>query len=200
MELEDLVDRYRNSKKQLRYGLVVLASFFPAFVYWTNQGESLAIRKGGVEAELTEERQKFEAAKQKVAELPALTSKLSEIEGELSKAKQILPDRIEMDGILSSLGNLEKELDVKISKFTPGVEQQPDPTLDYKELPVELVLQAPFPQTMRFLDRLVHMPNLTHLRNIQFSNPEQSKDEGSSKKGEAMILESRAKLILFKGI
>jgi Tfp pilus assembly protein PilO len=150
-----------------------------------------------VEAEVNDERQKFEAARQKVAELPALMARLSEIEDELNRAKQILPDRVEMDNILGSLGKLEKELDVKIAKFTPGAEYQPNPTLEYKEMPVDLVLQAPFPQTMRFLDRLVHMPNLTHVRNIQFGNSIQD----ATKKGtESPVLETSARLILFKGM
>ncbi len=198
MEIEDLIDKYRNGKKQVRYGLVGLVALLPALNTWLNQGESLELRRTQAETEVNEERQKFEAAKQKVAELPALMAKLSEIEEELNKAKQILPDRIEMEAILSSLGNLEKELDVKIAKFTPGVETQPNPSLEYKEIPVDLVLQASFPQTMRFLDRLVHMPNLTHIRNIQFSTP--NMDANAKKNAEPLVLESSAKLILFKGM
>ncbi len=197
MELEDLIDKFRNSKPQVRFGLAGLVALLPALNTWFNQGEALEARRGQVEAEVAEERQKFEAAKQKVAELPALMAKLTEIEDELNRAKQILPDRIEMDAILGSLGKLEKELDVKIAKFTPGQEYQPNPSLEYKEMPVDLVLQAPFPQTMRFLDRLVHMPNLTHVRNIQFGN---SVQDPGKKGSEAPVLETSARLILFKGM
>ncbi len=197
MELEDLIDKFRNSKPQVRFGLAGLVALLPALNTWFNQGEALEARRGQVESEVAEERQKFEAAKQKVAELPALMAKLTEIEDELNRAKQILPDRIEMDAILGSLGKLEKELDVKIAKFTPGQEYQPNPSLEYKEMPVDLVLQAPFPQTMRFLDRLVHMPNLTHVRNIQFGN---SVQDPGKKGSEAPVLETSARLILFKGM
>jgi Tfp pilus assembly protein PilO len=198
MELADIIDKYRSTKRHMRYTLVALVALLPALNTWMNQGEALEVRRAQVEAEVNVERMKFEAAKQKVAELPSLMAKLSEIESELQRAKQILPDRIEMDTILSSLGNLEKEMNVKIAKFTPGVEVQPNPALEYKEIPVDLVLQAPFPQTMRFLDRLVHMPNLTHIRNIQFSAPSQL--DPSKKQGQAPVLESSAKLILFKGM
>jgi Tfp pilus assembly protein PilO len=197
MELEDLIDKYRNAKRQVRYGLVGLLALLPALNTWLNQGETLEARRGQAEFEVTQERQKFEAAKQKVAELPALMAKLSEIEDELKRAKQILPDRIEMDGILASLGNLEKELSVKIARFTPGQEYQPNASLEYKELPVDLVLQGTFPQTMRFLDRLVHMPNLTHVRNIQFGNNVQEMNKTA---GEPPLLETSARLILFKGM
>lgn len=197
MELEDIIDKYRNSKQQIRYGLVGLIALLPALHLWLNQGDALEARRSQAESGVNEERQKFEAARQQVAELPALMAKLSEIEEELTRAKQFLPDRIEMDNILGSLGKLENELDVKISKFSPGQEYQPNMNLEYKEIPVELVLHAPFPQTMRFLDRLVHMPNLTHLRNIQFGNTIQDADK---KESEAPILETSARLILFKGM
>ncbi len=196
MDIEELIDKYRNTKRQIRFGLVAMVALLPALNTWLEQGEVLDARKGQIQSELNDERQKYEAAKQKVAELPALMSKLTEIEDELTKAKQILPDRIEMENILAALGRLEKEVDVKIAKFTPGVEYQPNPSIEYKELPVELVLQGQFPQIMRFFDRLVHMPNLTHIRNIQFSTP--SKD--STKPSENPALETSAKLILFKGI
>jgi Tfp pilus assembly protein PilO len=197
MELEDLIDKYRNSKPQIRFGLTGLLALLPALNAWLNQAEAPGARRAQVESEVGNERQKFEAAKQKVAELPALMAKLSEIEDELNKAKQILPDRIEMDNILASLGKLERELDVKITKFTPSAEYQPNSGLEYKEIPVDLVLQAPFSQTMRFLDRLVHMPNLTHVRNIQFGNRIQ---EASNEGSEAPVLETSARLILFKGL
>lgn len=197
MELEDIIDKYRNSKQQIRYGLVGLIALLPALHLWLNQGDALEARRSQAESGVNEERQKFEAARQQVAELPALMAKLSEIEEELTRAKQFLPDRIEMDNILGSLGKLENEFDVKISKFSPGQEYQPNMNLEYKEIPVELVLHAPFPQTMRFLDRLVHMPNLTHLRNIQFGNTIQDADK---KESEAPILETSARLILFKGM
>jgi hypothetical protein len=50
---------------------------------------------------------------------------------------------------------------------------------------------------MRFLDRLVHMPNLTHVRNIQFGN---SVQDANRKASDAPVLETSARLILFKGM
>ncbi len=199
MELEDIVDKYRSAKLQVRALLLVFVGVLPALYVWTSQAETLDGLKLQAEGEVAEERGKFEGARQKVAELPVLLAKLSEIEDELTKAKQILPDKIEIDSILASLGNLEKELDVKLVKFTPGQEVQPNPQLEYKEIAIDLDLRASFPQTMRYLDRLVHMPNLTHIRNIQFSQP-LSGGGNEAEGAEPVLLDSRAKLILFRGI
>lgn len=200
MELEEITDKYRAFKPQLRYGLLVLVGVLPAINMWMSSGDALELRKTQVETEFQTERQSFEDARQKAAELPALESKLSEIEGELTKAKQFLPDRIEIDTILGFIGQLEKELDVTLVKFTPGVESLPLNGLEYKELPVDISLSGTFANTMRFMDRLVHMQSLTHMRNIQFLAPELEADkkEAASNVGPRKV-ESQAKLILFKG-
>lgn len=201
MEIEEITDKYRALKPQLRYGLLVLVGVLPAINSWMSTGDALEQRKAQVEAEFQAERQSFEDARQKAAELPALEAKLTEIEGELTKAKQFLPDRIEIDTILGFIGSLEKELDVKLVKFTPGVEMAGQSGLEYKELPVEIVMNGTFANTMRFMDRLVHMQNLTHMRNIQFNAPElteQEKKDNVPTTG-ARRIDSQAKLILFKG-
>lgn len=200
MELEELVDKYRAAKPQVRYGLIAVIGLLPAVNMWLNEGDALEERKAAVETEYSTERDKFEAAKQKAAELPALLAKLSEIETELNRAKQILPDKIEMDGILAALGNLEKEMGVKLMKFTPQPEVAGEAGLEYKELPVEITMQGSFSNIMRFMDRTVHMQNLTHMRNIQFTATEQSDEEKKASSNEPRKLEATARLILFKGI
>lgn len=203
MDLEEITDKYRALKVQLRYGIVGCIAVIPAAYLWIDTGDSLEIRKVQVEQEYQTERQTFEDARQKAAELPALEAKLSEIEIELVKAKEFLPDKIEIDAILAFLGNLEKELDVKLEKFTPGVVMAGASGLEYKELPVEIVMNGTFANTMRFMDRLVHMQNLTHMRNIQFSAPEEEKIDPTVKEVAPVEgvkrVNSQARLILFKG-
>ncbi|RYZ58366.1 MAG: hypothetical protein EOP07_07265 [Proteobacteria bacterium] len=202
MEIEEITDKYRAFKPQLRYGLLVLVGVLPAINMWTSSGDALEQRKVQVETEFQAERQTFEDARQKAAELPALEAKLTEIEGELTKAKEFLPDRIEIDTILGFIGGLEKELDVKLVKFTPGAEMPGQNGLEYKEVPVDIVMNGTFVNTMRFMDRLVHMQNLTHMRNIQFSAPETDKvvKEGEVPDTGPKKVDSQAKLILFKGV
>lgn len=201
MDLEELTDKYRALKPQMRYGILAIVAIFPAINLWVNSGDALEARKVQVESEYQTERQAFEDARQKAAELPALEAKLSEIEVELIKAKEFLPDRIELDSILSFIGGLEKELDVKVVKFTPGAEVMGQMGMEYKELPVDIQMNGTFANTMRFMDRLVHMQNLTHMRNIQFSVPEEEKadEEVVVPEEGAKRVDSQAKLILFKG-
>ncbi len=203
MDMEEMTDKYRALKPQMRYGILGIAGLVPAIMLWVNIGDSLESRKQTAEGQYQTDRQTFEDARQKAAELPALEAKLSEIEVELTKAKEFLPDRIEIDTILAFIGNLEKEHDVKLVKFTPGVEAQGQGGLEYKELPVEIMMNGTFANTMRFMDKLVHMQNLTHMRNIKFTAPDEDKLSPEGKAlpptGESKPIDSVAKLILFKG-
>jgi Tfp pilus assembly protein PilO len=202
MEIEEVTDKYRAFKPHLRYGLLVCLGVLPAVNMWMSTGETLEQNKIQAESDFQQQRQTFEDARQKAAELPALEAKLTEIEGELNKAKEFLPDRIEIDAILGFIGGLEKELDVTLVKFTPGAEMAGQNGLEYKEVPVDIVMNGSFVNTMRFMDRLVHMQNLTHMRNIQFSAPDTDKapKEGEAPGSGAKRVDSQAKLILFKGV
>ncbi|EFX60343.1 hypothetical protein DAPPUDRAFT_343309, partial [Daphnia pulex] len=103
MELEDLVDKYRSSTRLTKGLLIIFSGLLPALYLWVNEAESLEFRRNQVETEVAQERAKFEAARQKTAELPALLSKLTSIEEDLKKAKLILPDTIAVDSILGEL-------------------------------------------------------------------------------------------------
>jgi Tfp pilus assembly protein PilO len=199
MEIEDLIDRFRLLPAKTRYALVVVIALLPALYYWLEQGDTLQRELERARQEEAAVRGRLESAKRKVAELPALLTQVESIEADLQRAKKILPDKVEMDQVLASLGNFEKDLDIKMYKFAPGNEVQPNPQIDYKEIPVELTVRASFQQIMRFYDRVLHMPNLTHLRAIQFSSVD---DDGDDEDGgqRAPIVESTSKLILFKGL
>ncbi|MBC7660507.1 MAG: type 4a pilus biogenesis protein PilO [Chitinophagaceae bacterium] len=204
MELDEIFDKYRAWKPQYRYGLILAIGVIPAINTWQSSGDTLHERKAALDGEVDNEKRKFEVARQKAAELPAREAKLNEIEGELVKAKEFLPDKIEIDNILAIIGGLEKELDVTLVNFKPGSEQMGNGSTEYKEMPVELEMRGTFVNTMRFMDRLVHMQNLTHLRNIDFKSIESTSEE-EKKKTElgppvAKKLQSTAKLILFKGV
>ena len=195
MELDDIVEKYRSSKMNVRLMIATVVGLLPALYYWTDEGERIQYDLDDAVARQSSAVSKFESGKRKVAELPALLSKLSDIEGQLRKAKRILPDTVEIDTVLAAIGTLEGEYGVKVIRFQPGVEVQPNPQIEYKEQAVELEVSGRFPQIMQFFNSLVHLPNLTHLRNIQLETSD-DRDEGENPDG----VVGRAKLVLFKGM
>ncbi len=168
MDWETLVYRYKSLKTLHRYLIVFGVAVLIGLWHWTDDGGELEENLTAAQQEEEGARAKFEAAKKKAGQLPALMQKVSEVEGQLERAQKHLPKSIEFDEILARIGVMEKELGVKMMHFKPNEEVQPNPQLQYKEIPVEITLKADFASIMNMFDRLVHLDQLTHIRDITF--------------------------------
>ncbi|MFW7380389.1 MAG: type 4a pilus biogenesis protein PilO [Oligoflexus sp.] len=199
MDIEELVDRYRSSPPKRRYALVLLVSLLPAAYYWLEEGDVLQVQFEQARDEEQAAQARLENTKRRVADLPNLLSRVKQIEEDLEKARRILPDKVEIDQVLASLGKFEKDLDVTLQKFVPGIEVQPNPQIEYREFPVDLTVRGTFPQVMKFYDQILHMPNLTHLRSVQFNAIDAGEDNNGNARANTLT-ESTSKLILFKGM
>lgn len=199
MELEDLADKYRTAPIHIKIILVLALGLLPSLYIFMDEGDRLELELGDANRQLSNVQGRYNSAKRKVDQLPALLTRINEIEVELDKAKNVLPDKLQIDKILSLLGTMEEQFDVVLMSFKPGEETKPRPDLEYRELPIELRLQGNFNQIMQFYDSLVHLPNLTHLREIQMNRRPQSQVAEAGRDGDQTIVNSQAKLVLFKG-
>ena len=192
MEIEDLVDKYRNSKSSVRILLVLSLAVLPSLYIWMEEGDRIALDLEDVSLEESTARSRLGQAKRKVAQLPGLLNRLSEIETQLVRARNVLPDNIEIDRTLAVLGTLEAQYSVDVLKFTPGDEVRPANGLDYEELPIDLEIEGRFNQVMQFYDSLVHQANLTHLRSVEM-------ERSGGEDNQEQLIRSKSRLILFKG-
>lgn len=192
--MEEWLDRYKNSPIRYRLiGLAIVALVWPVMTWFEDNDQAQQELTMAVDQE-SRNLSKLRKAERKVRKLPELEQQLSDVEDSLEVARKILPKKIEFDALLSKSGALEKELNVRILHFAPRGETQPNEKLRYVEVPVELKLEAGFNKTMMFLDRMVHLKSLTHLRGIRF--------EGEGSEGEAPTgtTVATAELILFKSM
>ena len=165
--------------------------------------DNLQLEKESAIEAVERSRIKYDKNKKKVADLKDLESKISTIENGLDKAKTLLPTEISMDKILSSLGQMEVDFRVKLRSFSPANSFIDNTELGYSKIPVKLSLEGDFIQTMQFLDKLVHMDSLTHLRNISFSKEVEAEDGPSkmmqSTESNDQVM-SNVDLIIYKGL
>ena len=197
MELELLVDRFREIPIRFRLLLVAAAGILPAIYVWTGEVDIYQAKLETAESEMQSSEANLRRAKAKVAKLPQLLANLEKIEQDLEGARKILPDTIEMDEILSAVGKLEQLHGVKVSRFQPGEISPGGDGEDYQEQVVAINLTGSFPKLMQFYDGLVHMNNLTHLRDINLQAREVPETDDDPARVE---VDGRANLILFKGL
>lgn len=200
MDWESLLERYRDIKIAIRLVILAfLAAIYPLY-YWVEDEDLLSqkIDESRMEEKIT--RKKYESYREKVATLTELEEKLSMIEVGLQKAKAYLPDAIALDDLLKDIGMKEKELGVRLVNFEPGQEVRPKADLEYKELPIAISVKADYRKIMQFFDYLVHMKNLTHIREISFKGEPTSLAGGAADGQEEGVVTATASLVLFKGL
>ncbi|NRA64649.1 MAG: type 4a pilus biogenesis protein PilO [Pseudobacteriovorax sp.] len=198
MEVEDIVDKYKSSPLHIRFLLVIGLGLLPSLYLWMEEGDRLALDLEDAMTQLDASNRNYDRAKNKVDQLPALLSRIKDIENQLETAKGVLPDNLHIDKIVSNLGRMENQFAVSLMEFRPGDEQRPRADLDYSEIPVTIKVRGQFNQIMQFYDGLVHMPNLTHLRQIRMVKNQRQNAEGELETENEIL--SEAKLILFKGL
>ena len=191
MDLDILLDNYKNSSIRKRLIFCIIVGLLPSIYTLINDYDELLLEKESA-VEATEiSRLKYDKNKKKVASLSDLESKVNAIETGLNKAKRLLPNEISMDKILSALGQMERDLEVKLKSFTPAEKFEDNSALGYSSIPVKLSLEGDFSETMKYLDQLVHMDSLTHLRNISFSNGNEETKEGGDGNDQGQVTEEK---------
>ena len=202
MDLDVLLDNYKSTDLKKRLIFCVFIGIFPSLYNWLNDYDNLQIEKDSAVERVDRSRLKFNKNKKKVADLKDLESKVNIIETGLEKARTLLPEKIEMDQILASIGQMETDFNVKILSFTPSDKIESNKSLGYAKHPVKMNLKGDFAQTMMLLDKLVHMDSLTHLRNISFrsnsDNSSQSDMQSANTNASGVVLSS-VDLIIYKG-
>ncbi len=171
--MEDLLEKFKAIPLKKRLLLVALAAlFYPALTYF-DEAEDADLRLSSAVSRAETEKVAFEKAREKVKNLPNLEARADEINGKLAAARKYLPAALKFDEILRTFGRFEKELDVKIVRFEPGVENQGDQNNRYFEVPLTLELKGEFPNIMAFLDRIAHLENIIHIVGLDFKQAQQ---------------------------
>ena len=189
MDIDLLVDRYKTTKFSTRALLVfVIATFYPLLT-WIEEGEILTEELEIAESETESKRQEYSEIKEKTARIPELEENLAKVENQLEEARKYLPRKVAMDEILKTLAEFEKKENVRLTQFTPE-QEEPQPQTDYIEKPVQISLYAKFPRVMAFLDAIVHMKKIIHIRKIDMTKDIENADDG--------YINANVKLIIYR--
>lgn len=190
MDLDELIDRYKNTNFLIRTAILLLIAIIPPALLYIDQGETLEQELQTSQTNFEVVNRKVSRVKRDVAELPELEKKLLEVERSLDKARRVLPKTVEFDEVLAQTGMYEKEIGVQVVRFMPGASTESAGGARYAEVPVELIVKSEFDKVMQFFDRMLHMEKLTHIRNITIKSAEDGKNPG--------VVEAKASLVLFR--
>lgn len=177
MDFDDLRQRY----KILPVWIRVLCACTPALLFagylYLDKVDALSAQLDETRASESAERKRFEDARTKKGEIPKLEEQLQFIEGELSRAKDYLPDAFQVDDILNKTADLAREHGVTIRQFKPLGSKSAGDAYKYQEQDIQLITFGEFPRTARFFDALLHLDKIIHVRRFHVVARANSDDE-----------------------
>lgn len=205
--MEELIIRYKNLSLKKRLGLcIVLACIYPVMTF-IEQFDDLQVELDDSISRLASAKTSLEIEQKKLKSLPNLEDRAAEVNAKLSGARKYLPAEIKFDDILNRFGKLEKRFGVKMTSFEPKGETQGQSTVRYAEVHLDIQLEGRYGGIMLFLDHIVHLKALVHLKSLEFSVPKltASKRSGSESQeidplNNEQTIMLAAKLVFYKSL
>lgn len=169
MDVKELLERYKVMPVRNRMLAVAGAGLLMPVYTYVNDLPPLEEQLVAVQGEQSEAQRKFEKVEQERKNLPKLEEELKFVQDQLSRAKALLPERLQIEEILQKTASLARETHVKLRDFTPASELEISGDYRYAEVPVGLSIAGSFVNIMGFYDRLVHLGSNVRLRGLTFT-------------------------------
>lgn len=100
--------------------------------------------------------------------LQAYQKEVELLDVELKKALSELPDKREIDQLLSSISDKARDSGLEVPLFKPQTEQKRD---FYAEVPVEIEVQGSYHQVATFFDEVGHLERIVNIDQFLMSEP-----------------------------
>jgi type IV pilus assembly protein PilO len=162
-ELEGKLDRIARLPRGARIALVFGVSAAVAFGYYfmsysANHDELARLRVK--EAEL---QRKLGEVRSVASNLPAFEQEIGELELKLADALRQLPDRKQLEVLLTDISNLGKTVGIEIKSFRRQDEVLHD---FYAEVPISIELEGRFHDLARFFDMVAKLPRIVNMGSL----------------------------------
>ncbi|CAL96264.1 type 4a pilus biogenesis protein PilO [Azoarcus olearius] len=126
---------------------------------WREQGEMLTQR----EAEEVQLRQDWVSKKKQAISLDEHKRQLAEIDRQFGALLKQLPNRAEMDSLLSDINQAGLGRGLQFELFKPGADQVKD---FYAEMPIDLIVTGGYHDLGEFAADVARMPRIVTLNNV----------------------------------
>lgn len=126
---------------------------------WREQAESLTQR----EAEEVQLRQDWVTKKRQAVNLEEHKRQLAEIDRQFGALLKQLPNRAEMDSLLSDINQAGLGRGLQFELFKPGADQVKD---FYAEMPIDVIVTGGYHDLGEFASDVARMPRIVTLNNV----------------------------------
>lgn len=166
--MNKLLDQIQKAPLQQRVGgvvgLVVLLTVGNYVAMIQGEQEAIETKQGELrtlEAQLAEKRAIAQNLNERKREMDVL-------EQQLAEALTELPERKDIDELLSQLNDIGKKAGLQISKVEPG---QETPAGFFSRIPIKMSVQGNYHEIAMFLQEVSNMRRIVNVNNIKLADP-----------------------------
>lgn len=166
--MEKLLDDFAKiPQKQRLAGLVgVVVGLFALhfFLIYDDQSTRLVMRNNNARKLVADLAEKNAIAQ----DLSTYQTEVKRLEGELERAKALLPDESEVPALLAQISTLGGKTGLEISRFEPQKEEMKD---FYAKLPFKLKVTGNYHELAQFIDNISRLERIVNVENINMREP-----------------------------
>ena len=181
MAFEDTIERIKLIDQSKRVAFAAfLGIAIPAYDFWESYeplNENLQVAVQVKESARIE----YERAKKDRERLPELEKQLQFTQEQLKLAQAKLPESFDIDQILQMTAESATGSGIQISLFEPGTARISPQSSDYMEKSIKLECTGKFLQLATFIDRLVHLEKIIHIKNMQLTSKMDVEEDRSNR-------------------
>ncbi len=159
-DLQQQLDQLSKLPRGARLGIVIGIAVALVFGYYSMFYRNASIRLTALRQTELELERKITEVRSVASNIGAFEAEISELELKLKKALRKLPNKQELEVLLTDISSLGKQSGIEITSFR----RQPEISHNfYAEVPIQIELEGQFHDVAIFFDRLSKLPRIVNM-------------------------------------
>jgi type IV pilus assembly protein PilO len=173
-EVQAKLDQLAKLPKAARMGIMAgIASLIVAgYFFGVYQDTSMQLQQS--RAKELELQRKLSEVRSIAANISAFEAEITELEAQLHAALRQLPDKKQIEVLLTDISNLGKTAGIEMKSFSRKPEEIHD---FYAEVPIELSIEGEYHDIARFFDLMSKLPRIVNMGALSMSVARETQDE-----------------------
>ena len=164
IQLQERLDQLGKLPKAARIGIVVALSILVGTGYYFGFYEARSEELDRLHAHELELQRKLSEVRSVAANIAAFEDEIEELQAKLTTALLQLPNKKQLEVLLTDISNLGKKAGVEIRSFKRNEEVVYD---FYAEVPIDLVLEGEYHQIGKFFELMAALPRIVNMGSLK---------------------------------
>ncbi len=162
-ELEGKLDQIAKLPRAARVGIVFCISAIVAVSYYFMSYSGTHTQLQELRVQEADLQRKLGEVRSVASNIAAFEEEIAQLEGKLARALRQLPNKKQLEVLLTDVSNLGKTVGIEIKSFRRQEEIAHD---FYAEVPISIVLEGRFHDLARFFGMVANLPRIVNMGSL----------------------------------